>query len=782
MILQLMKTTPYLSGQHRLDVCLNKIKDDKANKNNWTVMTGNCHLSPLSENIAYTDSIERSFFSQTYGDNLKNLYAKLKDDFFRDVPEIKSENILYEECKKIGNNYLTSKWIDTTDHSYTCGLKRMRFQKYGTQFSWLCPIWIENENDIDRLSFIMTVYGDKAKHDSMKFRIKISDDLKKSLKEWLSGVSSDLLYIDIDNEKAVITGVNAEFGTPVTENVSYIITQLIDRERPVLETNSTLNQLFASNKIIARQLINFNFCFSLEDLIPNHVIKEMEYKRWKITLDAYLDDTQMIEKVDFLSNYEFLPSYISVNGEGHIRSSKNVLDYLQDSKFIDYMYIDKTTQPDPYWSLVENPKYIYNFYNGFSSWYNNGFDENGNTLLTQTMGLSMNQPDVEHLKYYDQYNNIGWCETYDLSLLNINYSTSGNWNNLKTHLIHVYNQQKRYTHVSYGPNKVVWINGIRFNLSLKKENIPEGNFNIIMCFTSDSPSTTDFNRPHVISIYGGINVPKTLCILVPSKGEEKIKNIVKDQLTVKSLTANLPNFAYDSSVTENEQNMLENFIKYVFPNISWPTKIFYRKSITPIKAESPDINTDEISYIKQEYNVNTYLYRYSGAIRPYFIACDDPNYYNIDHYYKKWSLKDLNNIEKTNDLYNYNKYLNSGFSPLYPSIGYYSIEGDKNNRIDYFKYPIRYYDLQYEFQWYEDSRFYFLPKSIELTISPIPRTKEIKDEDIRNWLSTKLSNNGIPETVCNRQIKDLYDYKIDYDYVSETDINNYIFKVKYILR
>ena len=142
----------------------------------------------------------------------------------------------------------------------------------------------------------------------------------------------------------------------------------------------------------------------------------------------------------------------------------------------------------------------------------------------------------------------------------------------------------------------------------------------------------------------------------------------------------------------------------------------------------------------------------------------------------------MNNIEKTSDLYNYNKYLNSGFSPLYPSIGYYSIEGDKNNRIDYFKYPIRYDDLQYEFQWYEDSRFYFLPKSIELTKSNISRTKEIKDEDIRNWLSNYLYIHGIPENACQRQIKNLYDYKIDYDYASETNINSYNFKVKYILR
>lgn len=759
MFVQLMKTTPYLSGQHRLDVCLKKESlrnksGEKLDKNNWTIVTGDCHLSPLSENIPFTDSIERNFFSQTYGDNLKVLYSQLKDDFFRDIPQIKSQNILYEES----TNSDAYSWIDTTDHTYECGMRRLRFQKYGKQFSWLCPLWIENSNLINGLFFIMTITGDTAKKHTMKLKIDLSEELKKSLIEWLNGISSDLLYIDIDKERATITGANPEFGTPVTCDVSYIVPQLIDRERPIMETNSTLNQLFSSNNIIARQLINFNFCFSPEDVIPSHIIQEFYGHRWKVIVDAYYNNEQL-DKVDFLSNYEELPSYVIENSSGSIKSKPNVFSYLDDNQYIDYMYINKTTQVDPYWSLVENPDYIYNFYNGFSSWYltDEGFK--------QTMGLTMNQPDVEHDDFYEQYNNIGWCEIYDythttwstetLILLEQNYRHNGH----------------KCTHIKYGPGKVTWINGLKFDCTYEDPTaFPSGNFKLIMCLTGDDPA----GQMNIKVIKIGEGDDELYCIIVPS-GHENTDNSLKNKLTVKSLITQVPNMNGDGDVVQ----AISNFFHSVMPKIIWPTKIIFKKSIQPIKADSPDADTTEIEYIKQEYNNKSYIFRYSGAIRPYFIPTDSMYYYNIDYHFKKWSNSELENPEAVRALKEYNDNLNRGYNPNYPSIGFYALE--KSDRIEYFDYPERYNNILYEFQWYMDGRFYVLPQELNLQFT-VGTSQNINEEYLKAVLSNKLSMYGILNNVALYQLVNFYDYKVDYSYISDTDISQQLFKVKYTLR
>lgn len=760
MFIQLLKTTPYLSGQHRLDVCLKKStstsnKNYDHTRNEWLVTTGKCHLSPLSDGIVYTDSIERPFFNQTYGDNLKFLYRQIKDDFFRNVPAITAKNILYED----------DIWIDTTDHTYECGLKRLRYEKYKKQFSWLCPLWIEDPNVFDYLYFIMTISGDEAERHSMKIRITPSQELIDSLKEWYKGVSSDLLYIDIENERATIKGASVYSGTPVTADVSYIIPQLLDRERPVMETNSTLNQLFSSNNMIAKQLLNLNFCFSPEDIIPSHIINEFIGKRWKITIDTYYYDKK-IDKMDFLSNYESLPTYL-INGDSGKWSSKhNVFDYLEDNNYVDYMYINKTTQVDPYWALVENPNYIYNFYNGFSSWYVSSDGDN------QIMGLSQSQPDVAHDEYDYRFNNLGWCEIYDYhNVIGWNESDM-DYSNIIPNLNHSYEATKKSTRIVIKTGEVCWINGIKFNCQNLSQNFNE-DFRLFMCLTGDDAS----HGLQAEKIDNGV-----YCLFLPTNNQNSTINF-KDLLTVKSI-ANNPNITIGGDAEASGK--ITNLFKYVFPTLIYPEKVIFRKSIQPVRAESPFEDSKEITYIKQEYNVNSYVYRYSGALRPYFIELDDKVYNNIDYFFKKWSKEDTADVssDKYKELKRYNKMLNTKYDAVFPSKDFYGITN--NGRIKYLDYPDRYKNLGCEFQWYMDGRFYVLPPVIELSFVEETRI-EVNNERLMNELISKLRFNFYPFTnidngIAVKQIANLYSCTIDYDYASDTDITRQIFRVKYTLR
>lgn len=769
MFVQLLKTTPYLSGQHKIDVCLRKAEehDDASyahSPNEWLITTGDCHLSPLSDSLTYTDSIERPFFSQTYGDNLRRLYENLKDDFFRDVPTIKANNILYEE---------DDKWIDTTDHTYECGLKRIRYERYHKQFSWLCPLWVENASDLKDVYFIMTIYGDTAERHSMKLRITPSKRLISSLMEWLDGVSSDLLYIDVDKERATITGAFAESGTPVTLDVSYIVPQLISRERPILETNSVLNQLFSSNHIIARQLVNLNFCFSPEDIIPSHVINEMTGKRWKITIDTYHNNEQ-IDKVDFLSNYEFLPGYVRNGDEGHYDFGVNVFDYFNDDKYIDYMYIDKTTQPDPYWSLVENPEYLYNFYNGFSTWYAYLDPATQLPAKEQIMGLSQNQPDVAHIEYDYRYSNLGWCEIYDFSGIDAHSNGTVNFDNIRPMIVQAYNNSKRATQIKFSKGKVCWANGLKYDLTYA-DTAPEGNFKLFMCLVSD---TTGNSGIYVEPI------EDALCIFVPCGSDiNHPDNTLKNRLTVKAIIKDPPILQHlPGPERAHACQKVQAFLDFVMKRLVWPIKIEFTKSIYPITCESPSKDTKEVTYIKQEYNVRSYIYRYSGALRPFFVAPDHQFYYNIDYNFKKWKNSDFNSTDSLLALKEYNDKLNSGYAPVYPSINYYAIEGGKTRRVDYFTYPERYDNVDFEFPWYEDGRLYILPHQIDIEFLSATTTN-LKEADFRIRLVNALHDRyGIPHHISQKQLALLYDYTADYDYASDIDIDNQRFKVKYTLR
>ena len=74
-----------------------------------------------------------------------------------------------------------------------------------------------------------------------------------------------------------------------------------------------------------------------------------------------------------------------------------------------------------------------------------------------------------------------------------------------------------------------------------------------------------------------------------------------------------------------------------------------------------------------------------------------------------------------------------------------------------------------------------MPKVIELTKGPFNREETITENTIRGWLKEYFVNTiGLFE--APKQLKNLYRYTIDYDYASETNINQQIFKVKYILR
>lgn len=726
MFLQLLKTTPYLSGQCKLDVELDRICGE--------TVTRDCHLSPLSPCIPYTDSRERKFFNYEYSENLKYLYRDIHDSFFKDVPQFYSTKALYKD-----------RYFDAADHTCQSGARRMRYSLYGKQFSFLVPVWIEDAEDIERLNFELTVKPAGSDSVTASSRFYLGSDLRSSLKTYLSGLTSDLLRIDLESEKAYVTGIHAETGTVITKDVSYIVSNLLDRERTVLETDSILASILSENCIVARQLINFNFCFNIDDLVGPGIAEETESEMWTFEIDTYLEDT-LQEKKDIYTNYEFIPSYVSDITGGHFDSSRNALTYLKDSEYTENILMNKVTQPCVHWSLRDNPEYMFNLYAGTGSVNDNG------SLNTSVM---FGQPNVMTSEYSIQDNNIHWCKMLDFR----------NTSNLEASLMHINDIERFYTNFYASNGSVTWVNGIKYDFT-DCDLDSEIDFWMVICLVQYGtlyPRTEDqITSPE---IYAVPELTDTYALFVPYTDENgNMNRQVLDSVTAASVSQN--RIAYGT----HPDSMRIAFSLYDFMrHIVKPTRIEFVRGIAPVRAEAPSNECTEIKYVKKDINHYSYIYRYSGNLTPMFVSSDERVFKNFDYWYKTFDSEDI----WSEEMRKYNRFLNTEYEAVYPSVGYFPL----NSETSRYTVPERYDDI-HEVTWYNSGRLYSLPETVTASFTTAS-DYEIEEAYVYSYLCDAL---GISPVEFDDEIRALYKFEDDYDYVSLTDIRFMNHRITFKLR
>lgn len=764
MILQLAKTSPYLTGQFKLDIELHMTDEG--------IRTGNCHVSPLADNLGETDSSDVPFFNCKLTDSIKRLYNRLGDAFFSDSPAMYSEKILYNN-DPTSNHYT---WQDCYDHTYQAGVSRMRYEKYKKQFQLLCPVWFDDPSELLSTEFVFKIRGWDTNVETAETILKIipDSDLDLSLNEYLEGLTPDLLNINLDRKEFFIKGLEVPSGTVITKDVSYYLEKMLDRERPVIETDSMLCQLLPSNKMIARQMLNLNFCFNMTDIMPPYLANAMQMQQWTVWCDMrrigengqYVD----IPFKDLYTNYWHIPSYVADDGNGHFDDSRNSLDYLEDNRCIDYIDENKVTQPIFHWSLLDNPDYLYNFYNGFSPI---SKDEDGNDTLMQ--GLFFSQPNPYQKDYKYGANTMNWCKIIDLR----------NSSNVNTRLINMYTEgfPGMFTKFELDPGSVYWVNGMKFYG--KEEAFSSFYVNIVyvdedelsLIYSNNFGTTPQSFDPSKAVPYLHDAVTETVSLLIAPNNQSVLDNMAMSNL----LDGTLLSHVYSDNSTNTILSELESIFKYYV----YPWTIEFNKSLYGERVDSPDNNSKELRYYKSDINHYSKIYRYTGNLIPMTVMAGDSSNYNWDFFYKKMDSAFLS----TENGAAYNEYMKTGYPQKYPSIGYFPLEPVKASYTpDMNRYP-----LGYEVKWYKNGRVWNLPEEIEISANITPG-QSTNDEFFYGLLSNKLTEelndpttstssalSGFP-SAFNSQLYGVYSYKADWDYVSETDITSFIAKVKYKLR
>ena len=419
---QLLRTSPYLGGQIRWDIPLHSSYNEGVHE----VSANELHIVPLNDDIAFNQDNSRDCFKYSHPANIANLYKQIGDAMFSADGEYSSIHWL--------NN--AGDLVDPYSNKYIMGAKRMRYQRYHKQFGFLCPLWISEQINAEDLYFVLSVgvAGEERDHIARTI-VRLGEDVVNYMNEYLSksgiyttpdpadpasmevyqGVSDNLLNIKFDPDQAYITGVNVVDGLCMVKDVSYVVSNILRHEQPLMEFDNLLLSLFRTQKMVAQQLINLNFVFDLED-ISFYLKDELLGQPITLTLrvgygDPAQEDTLLPLK-DLYTDYNHIPVWRADHQS--FSAGNYVTEYMGDDKMLNYVHANKFTQPIFHWTLVENPKYIYNFYDGFAPiFYQEGGDE-----PFRVSSRYFDQADIASPEHTTYNNAAYWCYWDDLSLIN----------------------------------------------------------------------------------------------------------------------------------------------------------------------------------------------------------------------------------------------------------------------------------------------------------------------------------------------------------------------------
>lgn len=386
MIYQLAKTSPLLTGQVKMNLILN-----------GNVVT-DLQYTPISEYISFPRTRKPDTLNYTHGENVRMLYKQNSDSFFKPVQR---PDLSYTSLYKANVLYR-----DTHDWTYEMSLRRIPYQRYGKQFEFFCPFWCDTREELENLEFVLVIENNNGR----KIFQKTIDwgVIQKYILKFVDAINLDttkknneLLHIDFDKYESHIKGLCAEDGNIHTFDTTYILDKLLECERTVLETDSTILSVFSAQKIISTQLFNFSFIFNVEDIVPLQMVNELVSDRINMYVDMYStirDDSGLlknkvkVELKDLYSNYEFIPKYNVESSK--LSKTKNVLDYMRDYDCVDIMNTNKYNEAIFHLALRDVGNEIFNLYSGFSPCTNRAVDENLVQEVDTGKGLSNNITDL----------------------------------------------------------------------------------------------------------------------------------------------------------------------------------------------------------------------------------------------------------------------------------------------------------------------------------------------------------------------------------------------------
>lgn len=705
---QLYRTNVLLGGQMKYDLILNSDP-------NHTYIS-DIHISPISKDVPYSKHIEENTLNYSHSENIKNFYKKTENYFYNDFA-----NPILNNIYPLPEMYSG----ETSETTYEMGCRRMKYHLYNKQFEFLCPVWLEYIEDIKDLKFDINMYTGEHKKKLISRTVsfdqeKIIEYFNNYIKQLKLNEGCDWVF-NIGKDRSVLTGFNVSTGQIEDKELLRLYNDLVSIERPVLEFNNIIINTINSNHMITKQLFNFNLCFNFEDILNPFLINELDNQCLYIDVRISIKD-QHLQFMDIFSNHTNIMkecteipmiqmddynNLIVHNNTSKLVGDTNLFDYLKDYDCVDLIDKNKIIQNTCHWCYSLDPNNTtFNTYDGFSL-STIQYNDNGGKYFINIPYYNGKMPNLQTIDPKSP-NYPFWCNTYAVTQIDDKDKTY-NIDDITKFLPYFLNKEN-HLFSEFSDDCVV--NGINYNTKQKYKPIKSV---VLICYNNQNNLINNVRKilnqypgwvygflvggdtPQQQERWGNDVIKNDIMFITPYNNSNNDRKIIflynVDDLNYNSIyhflnsnTFNIPidygylyyrNMIHHLSKFKNDDKyknyptILREFCDIISsPNLQYNKIIHFNKSLVGLHANSPSLSSKEIYYYRK--NSDKTIIRNLGKIKPYFISDDNERYYNLK--YRKKYLEEMKDI--------YYQYSNTSYGPKYPSIGYFSLDSNKENYID----------------------------------------------------------------------------------------------------
>ena len=775
---QLYRTNVKLGGQVSWNLVVDNVNGD--------LVVKYFDLTPISPYVNYKYGQNRDCLNYTHQENLRDLFKQIKGQFYDACinPQLKTKYPIIDQE------------MITRDPSLEMGVSRIKFNRYNKQFQVFCPVWLENFSTDKTLSFDVQLCnidnGEVISSKTLTLDTKNIAYHDKFVSYWRKYVSSlgesigdDLLNVNLTDKFASITGLDILSGDVVSKDISEMVPNMYERERPLMETDYILIDNYHTSTMIAKQLFNFNIVLDITDLTTILINKALLDNDYTIRVDVKVDDKELTKKA---FDCDYSKNRLVKKGDEYVLESgrySKILSYLRDYDYTDTIHENKLDPDICHWTLKNNTDYIFNLYQGFSTkypyfyadspdywstntdkdlgtilplyWTNHYVDNSINSMFSNIIAgghkATVFDPSRSFFRktMFDNSNISGEIESLlSCEIMNMGADVQRAINNIKLSI-------KLDKYLIIDPDNFIMPDPSDPNKELVRLYVEDSYLQVIDGYeliAVDDPNIGIYsNNPdkYIFLCYTPINNNYVLFTSVANR----------DQLAYKNISQKLAKITFkmfgDDSGFSTIQAILSKMIE--------PKFIYLYNTLLYKRAEGPWLDTKEIEYIKNN-NVSTIVIRYDGKIKPAFCDLDNVSIYRV----KKMTPEEFKNS------ISWQKDQTQGYAPNYPSVEYFNLELTKEPQSIH------------EYKWFDEGVIFnvlnYIDKKVYSKNRPQGEPYYNNDELVEMILGETYPNLSQEHL---SYLKSIYSVDIDYEY-DKLEWNddrkefNYIYNIKLKLK
>lgn len=352
---QLYRALPRLSGNMQIDLVVDLLPG-KAN-------IREVHMRPI-HNSLYVPPRDEQLLLRPHKDNIARFYTETLSSFYDSEPPAN----------------LASDWflpvveppIQAWDDSLWRGCRRMCHKLYGTQCEFFVPLWLESTSGDLALELEM---------DKDKYLLDLTSpgsEFGRYFKEYLAhtkiatGGNSKVLNIDLTSGNTTLRGIDVTSGNFVTTIDKALVKNIMIRERPLLEFNALITNLFSEYRMICPQAINLNICFNPPKGYTGSVkVQVLSSGATLECRDLFVEHHTNVWHPGAQERY----AELSADDKNTYTDARNktlngdkpmdtiIFNYLQDKYAVPLMHINKVTPSICHWKYADQAKpVLFNVY------------------------------------------------------------------------------------------------------------------------------------------------------------------------------------------------------------------------------------------------------------------------------------------------------------------------------------------------------------------------------------------------------------------------------------